>query len=483
MPTILAVDDDPMVVELIKEALKSTGEVISANTGAQALERVKKNAPDVLVLDIQLPDASGLEMVEQVRALDAKLPIVFVTVSKSSEVAIEAIQKGAFDFLTKPLEMQLVQEVVQRALQTRMMQMPVAVDHAEDDAALDMQRDVMIGKSPQMMEVYKEIGRVAAKKVTVLICGESGTGKELVARAIYQHSDRRDQPFLAVNCAALAETLLESELFGHEKGAFTGADQQRIGKFEQCNGGTIFLDEVGDMSSVLQAKVLRVLQEQKFERVGGRTTIHTDVHIISATNRDLEKMIQQDNFRLDLYHRLNNFRIDLPPLRERSGDIPILARYFFRRLKHELKTDKQGIAPEAMRLLEQYSWPGNIRQLQSLLRRAILRSTSPVLVPSDFPDEMIGVRKSDSGKTGTKSDQDDSVESNLSAFIDLRRKQGTNQLYNETLEYMERYLLSLVLREHQGNQSKAATELGISRGRLRNKIRALGISIEKTVEI
>lgn len=481
MPTILAVDDDRMVLELIKDALEPIAKkTLTAETGAAAIDLVKQENPDVVLLDIQLPDASGLNLIENIHAHDARVPIIFMTVSDSSNIAIEAIQKGAFDFLTKPLASETIVEVVDKALQVRQMQTPVKVEQEEPVGGDDSKLDVMIGKSPQMLEVYKEVGRVAAKNVSVLICGESGTGKELVARAIFQHSDRSQRPFLAVNCAALSDTLLESELFGHEKGAFTGADQQRIGKFEQCNGGTIFLDEVGDMSPNLQSKVLRLLQEQKFERVGGRETIQTDVHVISATNRNLEKMIEEDDFRLDLYHRLNSFRIDLPPLRERQGDIPMLVKHFFNRLVKDLQLDKQGIAAEAMELLESFGWPGNVRQLQAILRSALLRSTAPVLVPSDFPDDLVSPSSRSPEEIPQGSDE---VPSDLRPFVDARRNVGTQDLYAETLSFMESYLLTRTLREHEGNQSKAAAELGISRGRLRNKIRALGICIEKTIEM
>lgn len=477
MPTILAVDDDRTVLELINAALQTDRiSVSTAENGQDAFTAIRNSTPDVLLLDINLPDVSGLEMIDQVHAIDARIPIVFVTASDSSDTAIEAIQKGAFDFLTKPLDFTTVQDVVERALATRKMQVPVSVDPMDeiDDCA----NDVMVGKSSQMLAVYKEIGRVASKNVTVLVWGESGTGKELVARAIYQHSDRKDKSFLAVNCAALTETLLESELFGHEKGAFTGADQKRIGKFEQCNGGTIFLDEVGDMSPVLQSKVLRLLQEQKFERVGGRETIETDVRIISATNRDLPKMIEEDDFRLDLYHRLNNFRIDLPALREREGDVELLVQYFLRRLADQLDVDNQGIASETLEKLKAYSWPGNIRQLQAVLRRALLKSTAPVLVVTDLPDEIVNPEQ----KSVSRPTDEGHVPSDLRPFIDGCRAEQNNNLYNETQEFMERYLFTRLLKGNDGNQSKTAEELGISRGRLRNKLRALGISVGQIVQ-
>lgn len=479
MPTVLAVDDDRMILDLISSALSADyPDIATAETGQEALRLIGEQAPQVLILDINLPDLSGLEMIEQVHAIDKRIPIIFVTVSDSSDMAIKAIQRGAFDFLTKPLDFETVQDAVERALATRRMQVPVAVSDA-DEIGDDLGRDVMIGKSPQMLAVYKEIGRVASKNVTVLVCGESGTGKELVARAIYQHSDRSAMPFLAVNCAALTDTLLESELFGHEKGAFTGADQRRIGKFEQCNGGTIFLDEVGDMSTALQSKVLRLLQEQRFERVGGRETIETDVRIISATNRDLARMIDEDDFRLDLYHRLNNFRIDLPPLRDRDGDLELLVHFFLRTLARELSIENDGIAPEAMALLRDFAWPGNVRQLQAVLRRALLKSTAPVLVPDDFPAEVSAPEMASASSTNVAGDQ---APSDLRPYIDELRHHDSSDLYNDVQEFMERYLFTRLLKENGGNQSRTAEELGISRGRLRNKLRTLGISVEQIVQ-
>lgn len=498
MTNVLVIDDDPMVQKLIAAALKAYPcEVHYAGSAETGLDAVKTLAPDVLFLDIRLPDVSGLAITESIRAVDPKLPIVFITVSDDSNTAIEAMTMGAYEFLLKPLDISHVQAVAARAIEARrMMQVPVRINEEgdEDNEPGDVE-DAMIGRSGPMLEVYKDVGRVAKQDVTVLIQGESGTGKELVARAVYQHSTRSDQPFLAVNCAALSETLLESELFGHEKGAFTGADRRRIGKFEQCHDGTIFLDEVGDMSPAVQAKVLRLLQEQSFERVGGHETIQTDVRIISATNRDFEKMIEAGEFRLDLYHRLNGYRIDLPPLRERGTDIDRLIEFLLAKYSRETGKEMQGIAPETLSMLRGYVWPGNIREMQSVLRKAILKSTGPVLVPESLPVEVRG--HSDDQASGDPATGNEtprrmetetsaarkprswpSVSSDLASFVDERRRQGSQQLYAETLEMMERYLLARVLNEAGGNQSKSAAELGISRGSLRNKIRTLGLSIE-----
>jgi two-component system nitrogen regulation response regulator GlnG len=280
---------------------------------------------------------------------------------------------------------------------------------------------------------------------------------------------------MAVNCAALSETLLESELFGHEKGAFTGADRRKIGKFEQCNGGTLFLDEVGDMSPLVQSKVLRLLQEQAFERLGGTETIRTNVRIISATNRDLPKMVEEGQFRLDLYHRLNGFEIRLPPLRERDGDVELLLEHYLTRLGSQLNKSVEGISPDAMRLLVGYAWPGNVRELQNVLRRTLLQTAAPVIVPDFLPGDILGGKSAEGGLAVSEHDAD------LSEFVNQRKSAGSNNLYAETLEFMERFLLVRVLRDCDGNQSKAAERLGITRGSLRHKIRALGITIGQVV--
>jgi len=329
-----------------------------------------------------------------------------------------------------------------------------------------------------MLEVYKQIGRVAAQDVAVLIRGESGTGKELIARAIYQHSHREENCFLAVNCAALTDTLLESELFGHEKGAFTGAESRRIGRFEQCDDGTIFLDEVGDMSPLTQSKVLRLLQDQKFERVGGSETIDVDVRIISATNRDLDQMIEDSEYRLDLYHRLNAFEIYLPPLRERGDDIRLLIEHFLARFNQKLGKGITGISDEAMGLLLEYPWPGNVRELQSVLRKAMLMATGPVLVPECFPAEL----QQQEHPTTASNTTTERKATDLTSFLDEREKAGSTDLHAESTEWMGRHLLSRILQKHNGNQSKTAEELGITRGSLRHKIKTLGISINNVVK-
>jgi two-component system nitrogen regulation response regulator GlnG len=325
-----------------------------------------------------------------------------------------------------------------------------------------------------MIEVYKAIGRVAGQDVPVLITGESGTGKELVARAIYRHGARGEAPFLAINCAAIPDALLESELFGHERGAFTGADRLRIGKFEQVSGGTLFLDEIGDMPLALQAKILRVLQEQAFERVGGNETVRTDVRLIAATNRDLEAWAAQGKYRPDLYYRLGVFTIHLPPLRERVDDLPLLVQHYVRRFSPELGRQVREIAPEAMERLRGYPWPGNIRELQSVLKRALLRSTGPVLVPAFLPE--LPLRPADEPATAS------GAGSPLEALIEQRLRDGGRDLYGEARRELDRFLLPRVLRTTGGNQLRAARALGITRRTLRVRLRELGLAVRRSVE-
>ena len=476
MPIILAIDDDRTVLRLIEKAFEdSPCEVVACANAETGLPMIVDGKADVVLLDIMLPEMNGLELAKKIRSIDARLPTIFVTSMDDSDTAIEAMKLGAYDFCTKPLDIAQVQDRVEAALETRrMMRSPVTFAQASDAPTID--GDMLVGKSPEMLEVYKQIGRVAAQQVPVLICGESGTGKELIARAIYQHSHRDESCYLAVNCAALSETLLESELFGHEKGAFTGADRKHIGKFEQCHDGTIFLDEIGDMSPLLQSKVLRLLQEQKFERVGGTKMIETDARLISATNRNLEQMIEDDEFRLDVFHRINAFEIHLPPLRKRGDDINLLVDNFIQRFRKKMGSNVEGISVEAMQMLRDYDWPGNVRELQSVIRRAMLMATGPIIVPENLS---IG---SDAPATDGPISPTNSTGADWlgEAFQNLVAG-GSTDIYSETLALMETRLIRQMLIHTGGNQSRASELLGITRGSLRTKIRSLGIVIEQVV--
>ena len=385
MGQLLLVDDDPdQILAQINHFFGTSQHSIDvARTGAEAIRRVAERPPDVVLLDLRLPDQSGMEVYQQIHRLDARIPVLFITAATAAHHAIDAMKQGAFDYLIKPLNAQHLRRVVGQALElSRLSHEPAVVTETLPE---EEHGDAIIGCCSAMLEVFKAIGRVAVQDVAVLIAGESGTGKELVARAIYQHGARAKEPFLAINCAAIPDTLLESELFGHEKGAFTGADRRRIGKFEQCSGGTIFLDEVGDMPLATQAKILRLLQDQAFERVGGNETVRTDVRLIAATNRNLQEEAAQGRYRADLYYRLGVFTIHLPPLRERGDDLPMLVRHYVRRFNRELCREVRDLTPEAFDLLRGYSWPGNIRELQSVLKQALLRVTGPVVTAESLP--------------------------------------------------------------------------------------------------
>jgi two-component system nitrogen regulation response regulator GlnG len=472
MPTLLVIDDEPSILHAFRRAFREPEvTLLTASTATQGVELVTQRRPDAVILDIQLPDLSGLEVFRQIHQFDARIPITLMTGHGTADTAIEAMKLGAFDYLLKPLDLPELRKLVARALHlSRLMRVPAVM---QEESAPES-ADVIIGRCPAMQEVYKMIGMVAPQDLTVLILGESGTGKELVARAIYQHSRRAAGPFLAINCAAIPETLLESELFGHEKGAFTGADRQRIGKFEQCNGGTLFLDEIGDMTPLTQAKILRVLQEQRFERVGGNQTITTDVRLLAATNRQLDQLVASEQFRTDLYYRLSVFGIALPPLRERGEDLPLLVEHFLKRFNRELGKEVYQVAPEALEVLQAYWWPGNLRELQSVLKQAILRAKGPILLPDFLPATLKEEEKSPEPAVTTG-------DSGLERLIEERLKADSSDLYAEALTLMERQLITRVLRHTGGNLLRAAKILGITRGSLRNKVRTLGIMIERSV--
>jgi two-component system nitrogen regulation response regulator GlnG len=468
---LLVVDDEPSILHFFRRAFREPDiTVITAASASEGLAQVTASQPDVVVLDVNLADQSGLDTYRQIQQIDPRIPVIFITGHGTTETAIQAMQLGAYEYLLKPLELDQLTDLIHRAMEiSRLMKVPPVIAEGPD---LPEVSDALVGHCPAMQAVYKAIGRVASQDVTVLILGESGTGKELVARAIYHYSRRAKEPFLAINCAAIPEALLESELFGHEKGAFTGADRRRIGKFEQCHGGTLFLDEIGDMSPLTQTKILRVLQNQEFERVGGNELIRTDVRLIAATNRDLQKMVAEGTFRGDLYYRLNVFTIQLPPLRERGDDIPLLAQHFVKRFSKELGKDVRTIAPETYELLKQYPWPGNIREFQSVLKQALLQATGPVLLPEFL--SLIQPRPAGGDEAAPSVDL-----SGLSAFVKQRLAAGSQSLYAEYQALTDRHVLALVLDHTQGNLTQAAKLLGMTRATLRTKLQTLGLATEK----
>ncbi len=477
MPRALVVDDDRAVQHLVRHVLEGHGWHVSVAANEAAMRSaLETTPPDVVLLDLLLPDSNGLDLFRLIQERDQKLPVIFITAHGGSDAAIEAVKGGAYDYLHKPLDVETLGRVVESAWEIRRL-MTTPVDLPNLPASSNRQADVLLGRSPKMLEVYKAIGRVADQDVTVLILGESGTGKELVARAIYQHSRRAKGPFLAVNCGALHETLLESELFGHEKGSFTGADRQRIGKFEHCNNGTIFLDEVGDTSLAVQVKLLRVLQQQQFERIGGNTTITVDTRVIAATNRDLDALVSARQFREDLLYRLNGFMIRIPPLRERQEDIPLLVENAVGRFSDAMRKTVLSVAPAAMEIFQAYAWPGNVRELQSVVRQAILHAQGPILLPEHIPAALTEAPTRPARETSSAPAVD-----SLATFIRDRLRAGSSDLYAETIERMDRALLPAVLEHTRGNQSTAAKILGITRGSLRTKLRALGITVSQIVQ-
>ena len=477
MAHLLLIDDDPaLLLGQVRQAYPAPAHRVDvAASGAEGLEQIGARHPDVILLDLGLSDQSGLEVYQHIRRIDARIPVIFVTMAKTADAAIEAMKQGAYDYLFKTLDPQQLRRVVGEALEVaRRMREPAVVAETAGDPEVG---GAIVGSSPAMREVYKAIGRVAAQDVPVLIIGESGTGKELVARAIYQHGPRAKAPFLALNCAAIPETLLESELFGHEKGAFTGADRRRIGKFEQVSGGTLLLDEVGDMPPALQAQLLRVLQEQTFERVGGNETLRTDVRLIAATHRDLNAWSAEGKFRLDLYYRLGVFTIHLPPLRERGEDLALLVQFYLRRDRRELGREVREVAPEALERLRGYSWPGNVRELQSVLKQALLRAHGPVLLAGFLPE-----LPQRAAELAAPAAPPPARCIDPEAFIRQQLGPDSRDLYAGFHQELDRLLLARVLEYTGGNQARAALLLGIARRTLRTKLQELGLHVTHSVE-
>ncbi len=471
MAKLLIVDDEEALCYSFRRVLSAEGayEVRTAGTAAEGWEVFQSEGADVVVLDLQLPDRSGLELFYDLRARDPHCPVIFMTAHGTADTAIEAMKHGAFDYQVKPVDLEHFTQILGQAFEAaRLMRVPALLP-TEDEG------DRIIAASRVMQEMCKMIGRLAPQDVTVLICGESGVGKELVARALYQHSRRADRPFLAINCAAIPETLLESELFGHEKGAFTGAERRRIGKFEQCDGGTLFLDEIGDMPLALQAKMLRVLQDQRFERLGGQETVQTHVRVLAATNQNLPRLVEDGRFRSDLYYRLSMVKIDIPPLRVRQADLEELAHEFLFRYAREMGIEVQGFAGETLELLRQYSWPGNVRELQGVIRQALLAGRGHIVLPEFLPDNLRSPPKS------STADGSVTAAAGLEALAAELLRKGGSDLYADAVAALDRVLLPYVLRHTGNHQTRASELLGISRATLRQKLRSLGLAISLAV--
>ncbi len=474
---ILVADDEESMRWVLSKALKKKGFVTDlASDGEEALKLIRTNTYDLAILDIKMPGMSGLELLDRARELKSDLLVVIMTAEASMKNAVEAMKRGAYDYITKPFDLDVIDAIVEKVNRAR--EMTSQVSHLKEELKERYQPEkAIIGNSPAMREVYKLVGKVATSDITVLIQGESGTGKELIARAIHFNSKRLGKPFIALNCAAIPKELLESELFGFEKGAFTGAVERKLGKFEQANGGTIFLDEIGDMPLDLQAKILRALQEKEVIRTGGNQSIAVDVRIVAATNQDLEEKVRQKSFREDLFYRLNVVPILLAPLRERKEDIPLLIEYFLEKICTELETPTKRCTPEALRHLCAYSWPGNVRELENTIKRGVILSSDPLLTVADFA----GITARKVGERGQNE------ELSLEGIVDLKLrgcfsnmdKMETGDVYTMVLEQVERPLIRFVLEKTRGNQVKAADILGINRNTLRKKIQDLGIEVKK----
>lgn len=481
MIKLLVIDDEQLILDCFRFGfVEPEYRVSTAVSAREGIESFLEAPPDVVLLDVRLPDMSGLEAFEKLHRVDPKTPIILMTGHGTAATAIEAMRMGAFEYVLKPLNLDSVVSLIESAAETnRMMRTPARLP---DESRNDDQGDLLVGNCASMQEVYRSIGRVAPQDVTVLILGESGTGKEIVARAIYQYSRRAQEKFLAINCAAIPENLLESELFGHEKGAFTGADRKRIGKFELASDGTLFLDEIGDMTPLMQTKILRVLQDQTFERVGGTDTIHTSARLIAATNRNLGEAIADGAFRSDLFYRLNVYTIHLPPLRDRGDDLTLLVNHFLKRYAKELGKHVEGVAPEALEILSKYRWPGNIRELQSVVKHALLEATGPVVVPAFLPAAICkagscaGIAEEEHEGTG-------SLFSEVANQAYLRFQAGSENIFSEVMDQAERAVITEVLQVLNGNLTQAAKRLGISRTTLRAKLVTLGITIDHSTVV
>ena len=471
---ILVADDEESIRWVLSKALKKQGyEVDTAEDGIQARDMAQKRCYDLVILDIKMPGMNGLDVLKFIREERPQTLVVIMTAEATMEHAVTAMKNGAYDYLTKPFDLTALDAIIIKATNAAAVTEQIDQLKTEIQSQYNFDRTI-IGNSQAMQAVYKTLGRVAGSDVTVLITGESGTGKELIARAIHMNSARLGKPFIALNCAAIPRELLENELFGHERGAFTGATERKAGKFEQAEGGTLFLDEIGDMPLELQAKLLRVLQEKEITRTGGHQTLKVNVRIVAATNQNMAEQVENKSFREDLYYRLNVVPILLPALRDRREDIPMLVDFFLQKARQDFGIDTIECSQEALDLLKSHPWPGNVRELENTIKRATLLCPNHVLTPADFPDLC--------GKTPTGLHEDSleglvcrKLESSL-AQMDLTEM---DNLYEMVLHQIERPLINIVLHKTRCNQVRAAEILGINRNTLRKKINALGIDVKR----
>jgi nitrogen regulation protein NR(I) len=461
---ILLIEDDPGIVMTLRRVLADEGHRVAVEKrGDSGLALAEKDSFDLIITDLKLPGVGGLDLVRRLHASRPHLPIILMTAHGTTETAIEATKSGAYDYVLKPFEIPEFLQLIEKALRSRFLMVePVELGGTGETGG------ALVGNSRAMQAIYKEIGRIASKPVNVLIRGETGTGKELIARAIYQHSDRAKAPFIAINCAAIPETLLESELFGHERGAFTGADARRIGRFEQAAGGTIFLDEIGDMTPGTQVKLMRVLQERCVQRLAGKETIPVDVRVVAATHRDLEMAIKEKQFREDLYYRLSVVVISLPALRERKEDIPALVNYFLRRHAAELGVAGPSIHPETVEFLAKQQWPGNVRELENAVRKMLLVAQGYSI--NDDHARAALVRTSVTASTG-----DQSLARLVDDLLQSAQRGELDDAHGRLLQAAEKQLFSRAIELANGNQAKAARWVGVSRLTMREKLVQFGI--------
>jgi nitrogen regulation protein NR(I) len=478
MSKLLLIDDEADVQYSFQRIFNSQElELTTASSGEEALKIIPRLKPDLVLMDVRMGGISGMETLRRIREMDSRLLVILMTAYGTTQTAIEAMKLGAYDYLLKPFDVPKLKEIVQNALKAAS-DMRQVVSYQPLLEKEDYELGI-VGRSEPMQQVFKLIGQLAASDATALITGESGTGKELVARAIYHHSHRSQQPFLAVNCAAIPEQLLESELFGHERGAFTGAATQRIGKFEQCHKGTLFLDEIGDMTPATQTKILRVLQSGTFERVGGNQTIKVDVRIIAATNRPLEQAVAKREFREDLFYRLNVVRVHLPALRDRRGDIRLLVNYFLKNFAKQQQRSPKPVGPGVIKALEKFHWPGNVRELENVIQRALVVAKGEAILVSDLPSEISS--GTDARTDDTASLRTDSGNADVSAVARQLFQWARRDPKLRVIPEVERGLIIEALKETQGNQVHAAKMLGITRATLRKRVEKFGIQRELSI--
>ncbi|MGA1874652.1 MAG: sigma-54-dependent transcriptional regulator [bacterium] len=473
MGTILIVEDDPHLRKSFEKILSEEGHVVyTTSTGEEGITFMEKYTPDLIIMDLCLPGINGLEAFRAMRNIDSKAPVIILTAFGTTETAIEATKLGAFDYILKPFEIPHMLSLINQAIEaSRFMRSKVEINGLPESAV----SEALIGKHGSMQDLYKAIGRVAPTDTHILIRGESGTGKGLVARAIYQHSQRADKPFAVINCVAIPEASLENELFGYEKGAFKGAFSSRLGKVDQANGGTLFLDEIGELPLNIQAKILRLLQERSFERSGGSQPFSVDVRIIASTSRDLEAALEKGSFREDLYYRLKVITLWLPPLREHLSDVPLLAEYFLASLAKEMKIAACGIAEEAKDILKGYHWPGNVRELKNIIQKSLIFNPSGSISAEEISTAI-------HGKGARKDTRDLPIDDKIRQLI---RKMiisgGEENIFEHCMDYFASILIQEVLAVTGGNRTNAAKLLGLSRPTLQSKIEKYKIRIETTV--